>query len=80
MGLGRVLNDLAPSLGAGPPPVNNPPGPPGPPAPPPPSQSGFAPIMTGAGTVPPGLQNRTTLPPGLANRGPSFLPPGQQKK
>jgi hypothetical protein len=77
LGLGRVFNDLSPGAGPGFPPSNNPP--PGN-GPPPPSQSGFAPIVTGAGTVPPGLQNRSTLPPGLANRGPSFLPPGQQKK
>ncbi|MFO0985874.1 MAG: FecR family protein [Alphaproteobacteria bacterium] len=86
LGLGRVFNELAPGAGPNLPPGNNPPPgngppPPGPPPPgPPPPQTGFAPIMTGAGTIPPGLENRSTLPPGLANRGPSFLPPGQQKK
>ncbi len=77
LGLGRVLNELSPATGPGLPPGKEPPGPP---PPPPPGQTGFPPIVTGAGTIPSGLQNRATLPPGLANRGPSFLPPGQQKK
>ncbi len=76
LGLGRVFNELSPGAGPNLPPPNNPPPGNGPPPP----QAGFPPIVTGAGTIPPGLQNRTTLPPGLANRGPSFLPPGQQKK
>lgn len=79
IGLGRVFNDLAPGAGPNFPPPNNPPPGNGPPPPPPPPQAGFPPIVTGAGTIPQGLQNSTTLPPGLANRGPSFLPPGKQK-
>lgn len=81
LGLGRVFNELSPGAGPGLLPPNNPPpgnGPPPPGSPPP--QTGFPPIVTGAGTIPQGLQNRATLPPGLANRGPSFLPSGQQKK
>lgn len=78
IGLNRFFNDLTPGIGPNTPPPNNPP--PGNGPPPPPNHAGFPPINTGAGTVPQGLQNRTTLPPGLANRGPSFLPPGQQKK
>ena len=73
---GRFFDQLTPAAG---PNGNGPPSPPGN-GPPPPNQTGHAPILTGAGTVPPGLQNRSTLPPGLANRGPSFLPPGHQKK
>lgn len=83
LGLGRIFNELSPGPGPNFPPPNNPPPnnpPPGNNPPPPPPQTGFPPIVTGAGNVPPGLQNQTTLPPGLANRGPSFLPPGQQKK
>jgi hypothetical protein len=87
LGLRNVFNDLTPGLGPNTPPNNAPPGngppPPGNGPPPPgnpPPQTGHAPILTGAGTVPPGLQNRTTLPSGLANRGPTFLPPGLQKK
>ena len=69
LGLGRTLNDLAPATGPGPKPI-------GPQLPP----GGFPPVQTGAGTVPPGLQNRT--PPGLErNRTePGFLPPGLSRK
>jgi ferric-dicitrate binding protein FerR (iron transport regulator) len=74
LGLGRVLNELSPATGP-----NTPHRPGDGPLPPGPGQNGFPPIQTGAGQVPPGIQ-RGTLPPGLANRGPSFLPPGQQKK
>lgn len=79
LGLGRIFNNLSPGSGPNFPPPNNPPPGNGPPPPPPP-QGGFPPVLTGAGNVPPGIQNQPTLPPGLANRGPSFLPPGQQKK
>jgi len=77
LGLGRIFNELSPGAGPNLPPPNSPP--PGNGPPPPVPQAGFPPIVTGAGTIPQGLQNRTTLPPGLANRGPSFLPPGKQK-
>ncbi len=89
LGLGH-LPDLTPTAGPNTPPNNPPPGngpPPdnGPPPnnPPPngpPPVTGFPPILTGSGQIPPGIANKDTLPPGLANRGPSFLPPGQQKK
>lgn len=77
----RIFNDLTPAAGPTAPPPNNPPpgnGPPPPGSPPP--VTGHAPILTGSGQVPPGIQNQPTLPPGLANRGPTFLPPGLQKK
>ncbi len=60
--------------------------PPSPPPPPPPPnmQNGFPPIQTGAGTVPPGLEQHMDaggLPPGLANnRDPgTFEPPGHTR-
>lgn len=75
LGLGRFLNDLSPASGPNNPPPNNPQPGNGPPA-----QTGFPPIQTGAGTVPPGLQSHT--PPGLErNRSnPGNLPPGLAKK
>jgi hypothetical protein len=74
LGLGRVLNDLTPSAGpnqAPPPPPGNQPPPPvtGPPPPaPPPVPASFPPIVTGSGTVPPGLDRGGALPPGLSDR------------
>jgi hypothetical protein len=47
---------------------------------PPNPKVGFPPITNSGVGIPPGLDKKTTLPPGLTNRGPTFLPPGQQKK
>jgi hypothetical protein len=63
------------------PPANVPPPNIPPATPPPPVTTGFPPVVTGAGTIPPGLDNRTALPPGLEkNRNESFEPPGQAKR
>ena len=76
----------APEQPPPPPPVAGGPPPP-PPPPPPPAQVGFPPLQTGAGTVPPGLEQHIdagSLPPGLVN-GPKMclpsacLPPGKKR-